>query len=240
MTPGFKDVMVIPLNWAPVRGMYRTTGSDLGHLTRPQFLSAPDQNEVEVAYPKDGGGVNGYAVLNCNVLRFNGHFGRCSSVFEQPAGRGFGKAALSLASKFEVKVPDLEKRDALAIWLEFPVRLPAPRADKTTALEILDPIWLSGPEPAVAPAAAGPVGSYGFANCAAQKDGTLTQCRAEKGPGSGLADAAATAAAGRRMSVWTGDGQPVEGARAQVRMALGPDAPQTDADDVLSGPSKPQ
>ncbi len=231
MTPGYRAAINIPVIWKPVAGMYRyLAGSDLGHLTRPQFLSAPGPGDVAAAYPKEGRGVNGYAVLNCDVSRSSGRFGRCTSVFEQPTGRGFGKAALSLASKFEVRVPDLEKRQALGIWTEFPVRLPAPRAGEATTLDINNPVWLTEADPAalaeLVPAAAkakGLDGSYGFADCAAHGDGSLTDCRADEGSDGGLAAAAAKAALKMQLSVWTGDGQPVDGARVRVRILFGPD-----------------
>jgi len=235
MTPGYKGWVNIPVNWTAVHGMYRTTGSDLGHITRPLFLSAPSPDEVEAAYPKDGGGVNGYAVLNCDVLRYNGRFGRCTSVFEQPPGRGFGAAAVSLASKFEIKVPDLEKREALAIWLEFPVRLPAPHASETTTLEIADPVWLTEPGPADAEAPGG-AASFGFAYCAAHRGGALSDCQAIGRPNAKLSDAAAKAAAKMQMSVWTADGQPVEGANVFVRVMFGPDTPRTKDDHSPASP----
>lgn len=69
-------------------------------VTNPRWLEQPSARDFERHYPRDAAarGLEGRALLECSVLR-DGRL-NCSLVSEEPAGAGFGDAALRLSSSF--------------------------------------------------------------------------------------------------------------------------------------------
>lgn len=235
MTAGLPDVsghrpmVTIPMNWRKPEASPTLGGSDFGHLSHPRWLSAPSFADVTAAYPKEGGGLDGYVALTCNVVRYSGRLGRCVIRMEDPSDHGFAKAALSLTGKFQTIVPDKEQKKALAIWTGLRVRFPAPSAAGSANRRIENPAVLTDADPtAVAnlypaeAAARGLTSGEGFADCVVANDGTLSDCRPGEGSDQGFGEAAVKAASGVRLSLWTEGGQPVEGARADVPVKFGP------------------
>lgn len=73
-------------------------------LTNPDWISRPNADQVERAYPEEAlrQGITGTATLNCQVTSAGGVIG-CTVNTETPAGRGFGRAALSLTRYFRIR-----------------------------------------------------------------------------------------------------------------------------------------
>jgi hypothetical protein len=200
-------------------------------IQTPVWSRAPSFADVAAAYPAGAGGVDGSATLFC---RFGsaGVLEGCEVTSEAPGGRGFGAAALSLAAKFTVSVDPAWSmgRDRFAV--EIPIALPNPAGAVIRDRLITNPVWLTKFSPVAAaayfPTAAADQGlstGRGVAECKVEADGALRDCRgvSAQPEGAGFAEAAVKAAASLRMSVWTKDGGPVDGAtvRVPIRLTVG-------------------
>jgi hypothetical protein len=195
-------------------------------LPAPVWIQAPGFDDLAQAYPAKGGGEEGYAVNHCAVRR-DGLLEGCSSVQEAPAGRGFGKAALSLAGKFRV-TPQLAKsprRDE--IWVDVPIRFPS--AKELAERTVMAPIWLIGFDPKAAPkvfppeaVAQGVVTGRGVTRCTVADDGSMADCAPEAGEpdGMGFSEAAAKLASRMKMNLWSADAAPVQGGVVHIPIRL--------------------
>jgi protein TonB len=71
--------------------------------SQTRWVRLPSSDALERAFPTAAlsRGVSGFAVLQCTVAQ-GGHLEGCQVGSENPAGYGFGRAALSLRSQFLV------------------------------------------------------------------------------------------------------------------------------------------
>ena len=217
---------------APVDIPYSGNRLDLHRLTMiddPEWVAAPDFDDVAAAYPAQGGGIEGYAAMHCQVVRGGKDAGRlryCESLKEDPHGREFAHAALSLMGKFRIRPESLAHAPQGApLWVDVPVRLPPPKtpADRMVAA----PVWLVNVDPALtwkvfpkAAAARGLTRGVGQARCQIAVDGGLANCTPEGADpdGAGFPTAAAQVAPLMRMNLWSADGGPVEGGAVEVSL----------------------
>jgi len=197
-------------------------------LNNPVWASTVSYDDVSRAYPARAGDVEGYAVAHCEVAR-SGALSGCQIIKEDPDNRGFGKAALGLASKFRVAPQWTSAPHGDDIWVDIPIRFPPPGSNEPRS--VTSPYWVAGFDPGQAlklfpaeAAAKGLTSGYGVAKCNVTKTGTLSDCAPEDADpeGLGFSEAAAELASTMRMNPWTTDGQPVDGAvvRIGVRLSL--------------------
>ncbi len=190
---------------------------DVTMLDRPVWAEAASFDDLARVYPAKGGGVEGNSVDHCMVRR-SGALENCQVIKEEPQGRGFDKAALSLAPRFKV-IPELATIHQRAqVWVDIAIRLPPP--DLLKDRSTMAPVWLMGVDLNTTPklfppeaAAAGLTTGRGVTRCAVSADGVLTSCIPEPGnpDGLGFSEAAAKLAVGMKMNLWSSDAAPVEG-----------------------------
>jgi TonB family protein len=190
-------------------------------MTEPAWAQAPDFAAWAAAYPAQGGGVEGYAVVHCRVQPA-GELTRCAAVKELPTGRGFGKAAVALTTHFKVSPEALAAAPRGGpVEVDVPVRFPpaAELGDRT----VRAPIWLAGADPPALmrelPAATrpGPV-----VQCQVAADGRLGGCGIElTSPNGPEFDEAALKLAGRmRMNLWSAEASPVLGGSVHLPFGM--------------------
>ena len=196
-------------------------------LDFPVWVQAANFDDLAAAYPTKGGGVEGYAVAHCQVRR-TGALAECQVIKEEPEGRDFGKAAITLAAaKFKIAPQLATTHHSSTLWVDLPMRLPPPAklADRT----VMAPAWLVGIDPKATPrlfppeaVANGLTTGRGVARCTVSPDGALAACAPEPGEpdGLGFSEAAAKIASGLRMNLWSADGAPVEGGVVHIPIRL--------------------
>jgi hypothetical protein len=197
-------------------------------LSRPVWAAAPSFDEVAQVYPATAGGAEGYVVAHCQVTP-TGELKNCVSVKETPGALGFAKAALTLMPKFKV-APDLAVApDRKPLWVDIPIRLPPPEAQKDRA--ITAPQWLTSldaapnPFPALA-AARGVTSGVGVADCVVGPAGALVQCTPLAGApeGLGFSEAVAQLASVQKVAIWSEAAGPVLGGRIRLELRLDKDS----------------
>jgi len=195
-------------------------------LNNPVWASTVGYDDVRRAYPAKGQGAEGYAVAHCEVAR-NGSLSGCQAIKEDPDNRGFGLAAIKLASRFRVARPWTTAPDHGDVWVDIPFRFLPPGAPDDRTVNA--PYWIAGFNPdqalKVFPAEAAAQGlttGSGVARCQVAADGALTDCAPERADpeGLGFSEAAAKLVSTMRMNPWTSDGRPVDGAMVTVSVRL--------------------
>ena len=215
--PGGK--VSVPIIWAGLAsGGFRSTGQSL--VLDPPWTVAPTATQVVAAWPVQAGDTPfGQAALRCGLDKA-GVPRACDVISENPKGKGFGKAALTLSRSFQVafdadKAKDL---DDYKIDIPFRFRNPAtPDGRKLTKPRWIRTLTLQGMAdvyPAAALKADVKVG-LGVVACRLTATGELTDCQAAREEPANLdfAAAAIQAAGLMRMNPWTTEGDPVDGLR---------------------------
>src|SRR5579885_2161734 len=113
-------------------------------LNNPVWASTASYADLMRAYPSKGDGADGYGVAHCQVAK-NGRLSGCMPIREDPPGRGFGKAAVALASKFTVSREWTSAPGHAALWVDVPIRFPAPGQAENR--RITSPYWVAGFDP---------------------------------------------------------------------------------------------
>ncbi len=193
----------------------------------PLWAHAASFDDLAAAYPSKGGGVEGYVAAHCAVLP-TGALTRCEAIKETPAGLGFGKAALSLTSKFQIDPSVVAKAPHGApLWVDIPVRLPPPSTFADRA--ITAPTWIVKIDPTIkahffpmTAAANGFVTGQGVARCTLAADGSMASCKPDTADpdGFGFSEAAVKLASTMKMNLWSADGAPVEGGVVRIPIRL--------------------
>jgi len=199
---------------------------DVTMLDKPVWAEAAGFDDLVAAYPAKGGGVEGYAVDHCMVRR-TGVLANCQIIKEEPAGRGFDKAALSLAAKFKVAPEQAGVHQNSQIWVDIAIRMPPP--DQLKDRTVMAPIWLTGVDPNATPklfppeaVAAGLTTGRGVTRCVVGVGGALSACAPEPGEpdGLGFSEAAAKLASRMRVNLWSADAAPVAGGVVHIPIRL--------------------
>jgi protein TonB len=197
-------------------------------VDNPLWVAAASFDDLAAAYPAKAGGLEGYGVAHCQVVRTGAEAGAlkgCNVIKEEPHGHDFGRAALALASKFRLSpeaLPSAPTGDPL--WVDVPVRFPPPAAagDRT----VRAPVWLTSIDAATAGPSLFPLKALeqglktgrGTARCTVGADGALTDCApdAAQPEGMGFSEAVVKLAPMMKVNLWSADGAPVRGGTVRV------------------------
>lgn len=213
--------VVIPINWeAPAaRGPMATFGSRR-LMIDPPWIRAPSLEQVRAAWPVAAQGVtSGQAALRC-ALSPAGALKDCDVISEIPPGKGFGRAARSLSSAFQVFVRPDDAKILRTLNVDVPFRFRDPATPDTRKLT--HPHWTTTltaegmsavyPEAAIK---AGVFSGLGVVDCAVEAGGHLVDCAAKREEPAGLDFGAAALEAVKVMAMnpWTKEGDTVDGLR---------------------------
>ena len=195
-------------------------------LNHPQFIEAPNFDDVARAYPVAAGDLEGYAVAHCQVQP-TGDLKHCGIVKEVPEHKGFRQAAMSIVHKFKVAPQWAAAPHSRPLWTDIPIRFepPSEMAEK----RVTAPKWLAGWDPTSQPGvfppeavAKGVTTGRGVATCLVRPDGGMAECAPEAGDpdGLGFSDAAVKLASLLKVNLWSADAGPVEGGHIRVAIRL--------------------
>jgi TonB family protein len=204
---------------------FATVSNGDAQLAVGPWLAAPGFADTYAVYPDIGGGVTGQVFMHCALER-DGRLKDCKALYERPIERDFDVAALKLAHLFQMRIDPGLLKSHEPLSANVLVRISAPFGDDAKQRRIAEPVWLSAPSLAelsrLFPAQAnakGVTSGTGAVDCTVAADGTLVNCQADGSgdpPNLGFSDAALKAVVGMRMSPWTEDGGPVDGARIRL------------------------
>jgi hypothetical protein len=180
------------------------------------WVQAPSFDDLALAYPAQGGGVEGYAVAHCKADA-TGALSRCVVAKETPTGHGFGRAAVALAPRFRVSALAMAQAPKGApVEVDVPIRFPP--ASEARDRTVRTPVWVSGYDLQSLlrdfnPPGAKPVSPGAVVKCQVAADGSLTGCEAELTSPDGIAydNAAVNLASRLRMNLWSAEAGPVAG-----------------------------
>jgi len=107
-----------------VERVWRTSPANLGRLDNPQWVSAPEEDDLQAARPPVAQILNltGAVRLACR-LDTEGDLNGCAVEEEAPAGSGFGAAALSLTDAYRLNPLQVQQgisRRAVTVRIGFP------------------------------------------------------------------------------------------------------------------------
>jgi TonB family protein len=192
-------------------------------VDNPVWSAAASFDDLAAAYPAKAGGLEGYGVAHCQVVRTGAEAGAlksCTVIKEDPHGHDFGRAAVALAAKFRLSpaaLPSAPPGDPL--WVDVPVRFP-PAADANDRT-VRAPVWLTNINAATAGPSLFPLKALeqglktgrGTARCTVGPDGALTDCApdAAQPEGMGFSEAVVKLAPMMKVNLWSADGAPVRG-----------------------------
>ncbi len=205
----------VPVIWPNVpQGL--SMGSSL--VLDPPWSQVPTQAEINAAWPREAVGLaSGQASLRCDLDK-TGQLRDCDVTSESPSGKGFGKAAKTLAKTFRVAFDPSEAKTLPKYAVDLPFRFRDPSTPD--ARRLTRPRWIRTLTPEgmamVYPQAAlkaGVKAGAGTARCTVTATGELADCQAARETPAGLdfGAAAVKAVAAMRMNPWTKEGDTVEG-----------------------------
>jgi TonB family protein len=207
MKPIFVAAIVVAAVSAPIA--VTAQKQDSPYDRDATWLRQPSAAEVLAVRPTAAikEGLDGRALLKC-LVTVQGALTNCSVVSENPPGKGFGGAALTLTSRFEMR-PATKNGRPVESWVQFPVNMSGLggrptdsfiRGQSTAGMNMVlrTAAWTRLPSfeemAAAYPAKAKAAGKTGRAtiHCHFKKDGTLTSCStlAEEPAGQGFSAAA--------------------------------------------------
>jgi hypothetical protein len=204
---------------------------DMVTLTDPAWMvRAPSFQQVAAAYPAEARakGIGGQALINCS-FEPTGRLSHCDAVEEVPKGAGFGKAALSLVSRFQGPTQMDDGTPIAGNFAQFRVTFSPQMLD---ARSVDRPAWTAMPSfgqfQQAFPAAARQAGltkAKATLACTVDERGGLADCStlSEEPPGYGLGAATLALTPAFQLKLWTADGRPVVGGKvlAPIRYDLG-------------------
>jgi TonB family protein len=206
-----------------VLGFSGATGQEAGQDLR--WESRPTPNEVIAVIPAAAKAADrdGHVQLTCAVAgdrRLSG----CTVAGEEPAGLGYGQAALRLAPKYRLAKESASGRGSVTFPLHF-------------RPNVVPPDWIKKPGPgdlaAVWPTEALKRGVDGRATllCEITREGTLRKCKvvAEEPEGMGFGAAAVALTPQYLMRAPTRNGQPIEGEMVRFTTNFDPGGPRSPA-----------
>ncbi len=195
-------------------------------LTHPAFDFAPSYSQVVAAYPDRAKAerVSGRVSMSCTVAA-DGHFiDPCLVTNEEPAGYGFGAAAVELARGFKVATTLADGASTVGASYKLPVTFSTRMLQNgqtvagtpnLVAVPTNQDLGAAFPRAA---RAAGVSQARSALECTVAPGGTLTACSVvvESPAGYGVAMGAMQLASKYKVSQWSDDGLPVVGTRVRV------------------------
>ncbi len=235
--------VTIPIVWAGFQNMPQPSGPSNALVLDPPWARTPSTEQVRAAWPVNAkGATTGQVVLRCELNKTGG-LTSCDLQSEIPAGKGFAKAARSLAPAFQVTfTPDQVKSlDSYTVDVPFHFRDPTgPDTRKITSPKWTRTLTPAGMALAYPQAAlkAGVDNGLGVIACIVDIRGQLTDCQVQRESPAGLDFGAAAIEAAKLMTMnpWSKEGEPLDGLPIvlPIRFNMQPDkAPET------SPPAKP-
>lgn len=199
-------------------------------FTAPDWRRRPSIEEMFVVWPKEAmqRGRGGRGTISCKIS-VQGMLFDCRVVSEEPAGAGFGAAAIALTPQFLMKPPMLDGKPVSGGTIEIPIRFVWPAGVSGTgrskgASAASNVPWLQAPTyaevVAAFPAKAKDrkVGGQATLSCKFKADGRLDDCHVlgESPFGMGFGAAAKTLVPRFLGPTAFGDGTPIKGAFTQL------------------------
>ncbi|MEJ2818551.1 TonB family protein [Caulobacter sp. CCG-8] len=210
--------VTIPVVWSGFENMPQPAGPANTLVLDPPWASTPSSAQVRAAWPADAkGATTGQVVLRCDLNKTGG-LTSCEVHSELPAGKGFGKAARSLAPAFKVSF----QPDQVKTLGDYTVDVPFHFRDPTGPdnRKITAPKWIRTLTPEgmalVYPQAAMKAGvntGLGVVACVVDTQGALTDCQVRREEPAGLDFGAAAMEAVKLMTMnpWSKEGEPLDG-----------------------------
>jgi TonB family protein len=172
----------------------------IGEAPRAQstadWLERPRVSDVTAAYPRRAQmqGLGGAAELECRLSE-KAALRDCRVFAEAPLGQGFGAAALTMASKFRLRIPDKGAFDpAAAVYI--PIRFRISGGPYPVEQVIVSPRFASAPSfeevAAAYPRGARDRNGWAILGCRVEPGGGLAACKTlkESAAGQGFGEAA--------------------------------------------------
>lgn len=194
-------------------------------VVNPPWVSAPAYENVVAAYPAAAraAGLGGRVSLYCTFRADGSLEENCLIENEQPAGYGFGEAALALSRQFRA-ADSIEGASIEGRGVKLPVTFSA-RMLQPTTVAAGEPVLIGLPTdqefaaafPARARDAAVGQGQADV-SCTVGQGGVPTNCSvaSESPVGLGFAAAAINLAPKFRLNLWSSDGLPTIGGRVRI------------------------
>lgn len=189
-------------------------------LVQPDWLQRPGGEDLKRAYPEAAtkAHADGRSTIRCTVSA-EGSLTNCRVTAEEPAGLGFGEAALKLSPLFKMRPLSRDGTPVDGGTVNIPIRFVMPDSAAVTA-----PEWIRRPLPQdfarVYPRAASKKRLSGQATirCKVLVSGSLNACEvlSERPPEAGFGEAALKMAPLFHMKPQTVDGRPVSGAEITI------------------------
>jgi protein TonB len=109
----------VALAWssAALAAKYPLTGTEADPV---YWTQKPTGEDIARVYPPEH--IDGRAVIRCK-LDDQGLLADCVVIAEEPAGHGFGEAALKLSGKFRAQTKSASGKPSAGLVVELPVRL---------------------------------------------------------------------------------------------------------------------
>ena len=220
----FGGIVSIPVTFSAPPPARDGIVSSVKVVNRPVYATAPEFDDLARVYPARAKGTPGQVVLRCK-LQIDGALRNCETLSEVPHNLGFGRAALSLAPKFRLRIGVEDAKLVKGYYVDVPFRMEAPTSPDMVNRSVPHPTWIASPDGVTAhatfPKAAldkGVTSGRGFARCVVAPEGTLVACQplSAEPEGLGFAEAAVEMAKTMRMNAWTQDGGPVGGAHIRI------------------------
>ncbi|NQE65221.1 hypothetical protein E1H18_1002 [Caulobacter sp. RHG1] len=206
----------IPIVWSEPPPGAMIYGSTL--VMDPPWSRVPTQGEIDAVWPAAAlGQPSGQAALRCRLLG-SGQLSSCEVISENPRGKGFGKAAMTLSKLFQANIGETPNKTLKDAKIDVPFRFRDPAAPEARKLtkprwtRTLSPEGMTALYPDVA-LKAGVKAGLGVAACTITAAGELSGCAiARETPKAlGFGAAAVQAASLMRMNPWTKEGDTVDG-----------------------------
>lgn len=211
-------------------------------ITQPDWLHRPSARDLRGVWPTEAlkKGLSGSAVIGCKVSA-QGLLYDCTIVAEQPAGLGFGAAALLMAPQFVMRPMSKNGEPVAGGRIRIPIKFEGSgEAPISETRPMVRPTmaWEHAPTRAEVAAvypdkakAAGVAGVVGL-QCGFSYQRTLSQCRVltEEPKGYGFGRAAERVARQFVSAPMRPGGQPLSGASIQLSVAFTPALLKPDAE----------
>ena len=218
----------IPINWEGPSGIGGAeNGPSYRMVTSLPWIAAPSAADLAKVYPRRARekALSGHVVIRC-ALANDGTLKDCVTITQEPAGAGFGDAALSLAKAFKSPVGNLDKRVIATVRINLAIQFTPPVANAQPRM-LTNFEWTRELNPdAVLDAFPGKAVDAGVStgrvvlDCTIDPSGALTACAPLSESPGGMDFGAAATKVAQLMAVnpWTQDGLPADG--AHVRFAI--------------------
>jgi TonB family protein len=144
-------------------------------ILAPDWVAKPSVEDAQAVYPKAAAEkrLEGRATLKCGV-NGEGFLRDCASIAEEPAGQGFGAAALAIAPKFQMKPLTKDGVPVAGGTIRIPIRFanPAHLAPGFRRMPSTDDMAKAYPQKALRRKATG----VAVIDCGVTVEGDLYEC----------------------------------------------------------------